>query len=204
MNRLTLLAAFAASVPFSTGCPAQTAEPTGVASPASSGEERPAIATEASPVALDKVEPAGPPVPPPGPKDPGDFDKKPFKGSGKVVTLPGGLKYEDMTVGTGAEAVTGKTAIMQYTGTLTDGTKFDSSRDRGTPFPVPLGAGQVIKGWDQGIPGMKVGGRRKLTIPGDLAYPGGTPDGAIPPGATIVFDVELMDVQEAQGNPNPF
>jgi len=148
---------------------------------------------------------AGPPVPPPGPKAPGDFDKKPFKGNGKVVTLPGGLKYEDMTIGTGATAETGKTAVMHYTGTLTNGTKFDSSRDRGETFPVPLGAGRVIKGWDQGIPGMKVGGRRKLTIPASLAYgDSGTPDGAIPPGATIVFDVELMDVKDAQENPSPF
>ena len=116
---------------------------------------------------------AGPPPPPPGPQGGGaGFDPKPFKGNGKVVKTKSGLQYEDMTIGKGAEAVPGKTCVMHYTGTLTDGTKFDSSRDRNEPFDFDLGAGRVIKGWDEGVAGMKVGGRRKLTIPSDLGYGG--------------------------------
>ena len=105
------------------------------------------------------------------------------------------LIIEDVVVGTGAEAVAGKTVTVHYTGTFTDGNKFDSSLDRGQPFSFVLGAGQVIKGWDDGVAGMKVGGKRKLTIPGDLAYgPQGRP-GAIPPNATLLFEVELLDVK---------
>jgi peptidylprolyl isomerase len=124
------------------------------------------------------------------------FDTRPFKGNGKPVTTASGLKYEDMTVGTGATAVKGKTAIVHYTGTLTDGTKFDSSRDRNEPFDFPLGAGRVIKGWDEGVAGMKIGGRRRLVIPASLGYGAqGTPGGPIPPNATLIFDVELIGVQ---------
>ena len=101
----------------------------------------------------------------------------------------------DEIIGTGAEAVVGKKITVNYSGTLTDGTKFDSSYDRGTPFSFNLGAGEVIKGWDQGFAGMKVGGKRKLTIPSDLAYgPNGIP-GAIPGGATLIFEVELLKVE---------
>ncbi len=105
------------------------------------------------------------------------------------------LKIKDIKVGTGAEAVSGKTVSVHYTGWLTNGTKFDSSVDRGQPFSFSLGAGQVIKGWDQGVAGMKVGGKRKLTIPPQMGYgERGTPGGPIPPNATLVFDVELLDV----------
>lgn len=138
---------------------------------------------------------SGPPLPPPGPKAPGDFDKKPFKGNGKVVKTASGLQYEDMTIGKGATAEPGKTCSMHYTGTLTDGTQFDSSRDRNEPFPFQLGAGQVIPGWDEGVAGMKVGGRRKLIIPYAQAYGEAGRPPTIPPKATLVFDVELMDVQ---------
>lgn len=101
----------------------------------------------------------------------------------------------DEVIGTGAEAVAGKKITVNYSGTLTDGTKFDSSYDRGVPFSFNLGAGEVIKGWDQGFAGMKVGGKRKLTIPSDLAYgPNGIP-GAIPGGATLIFEVELLKVE---------
>jgi FKBP-type peptidyl-prolyl cis-trans isomerase FkpA len=108
----------------------------------------------------------------------------------------GGLVVADVREGEGAVASKGKTVSVHYTGRLTDGTKFDSSYDRGQPIDFPLGAGVVIKGWDQGIEGMKVGGKRKLTIPPELAYGArGTPGGPIPPNATLVFDVELVAVK---------
>jgi len=114
---------------------------------------------------------------------------------GKEVTLADGLKYTDDTLGTGAEAITGKTAVVHYTGWLSDGKKFDSSKDSGRPFSFALGGGQVIKGWDEGVVGMKVGGKRTLIIPPDLGYgPRGYP-GAIPPNATLKFEVELIDVR---------
>jgi FKBP-type peptidyl-prolyl cis-trans isomerase len=105
------------------------------------------------------------------------------------------LEVIDLVVGQGAEATAGKTVSVHYTGTLTNGKKFDSSLDRGQPFKFPLGAGRVIKGWDQGVAGMKVGGKRKLTIPPELAY--GNQDvggGLIPPNSTLVFEVELRGV----------
>lgn len=105
------------------------------------------------------------------------------------------LKIEDMKVGTGAEAVAGKTVSVHYTGWLTDGKKFDSSLDRGQPFKFPLGAGRVIQGWDKGVVGMKVGGKRKLTIPPQLAYGERGAGGVIPPNATLVFEVELLGVE---------
>lgn len=105
------------------------------------------------------------------------------------------LIIEDLTAGEGQEAKEGDTVEMHYVGTFTDGTKFDSSRDRGQTFSFTIGAGQVIEGWDQGIPGMKVGGMRKLTIPSDLAY-GDYDYGPIPGGSTLIFEVELMGIEE--------
>jgi FKBP-type peptidyl-prolyl cis-trans isomerase FkpA len=106
------------------------------------------------------------------------------------------LQIEDIKVGTGAEAKAGQKVSVHYVGTLTDGNKFDSSRDRGKPFEFGLGAGQVIKGWDQGVAGMKIGGVRKLTIPPHLGYGArGTPGGPIPPNATLVFEVELLGLK---------
>ena len=105
------------------------------------------------------------------------------------------LIKEDTKVGTGDEAVVGKAVSVHYTGWLTDGTKFDSSKDRGTPFSFTLGSGQVIKGWDQGVAGMKVGGIRKLTIPPALGDGARGAGGVIPPNATLVFEVELLGVQ---------
>jgi FKBP-type peptidyl-prolyl cis-trans isomerase FkpA len=115
--------------------------------------------------------------------------------SGKETTMADGLKFTDDQVGTGAEALAGKTVSVHYTGWLTDGTKFDSSKDRGQPFSFPLGAGRVIKGWDEGVAGMKVGGKRTLVIPPDLGYGARGAPGAIPPNATLKFEVELLDVK---------
>lgn len=115
--------------------------------------------------------------------------------SAKPMTQVDKLIIQDEKVGTGVEAVAGKKVIVNYVGTLTDGTKFDSSYDRGTPFGFNLGAGEVIQGWDQGVAGMKVGGKRKLTIPSSLGYgPQGIP-GVIPGGATLIFEVELLGVE---------
>jgi FKBP-type peptidyl-prolyl cis-trans isomerase len=105
------------------------------------------------------------------------------------------LIIEDLTVGNGDEAVAGKTVVVHYTGWLTNGTKFDSSKDRNDPFNFPLGAGHVIRGWDQGVAGMKVGGKRKLTIPPELGYGSRGAGGVIPPNATLVFEVELLAVR---------
>ena len=115
--------------------------------------------------------------------------------SAALTKTASGLQYQDVVTGTGAEAAAGQTAIVHYTGWLTDGTKFDSSRDRGAPFSFPIGAGQVIPGWDEGVAGMKVGGRRKLVIPPDLGYGAEGSPPVIPPASTLVFDVELIDVQ---------
>ena len=115
--------------------------------------------------------------------------------SAALTKTSSGLQFQDVTVGTGAEAQGGQTAVVHYTGWLTDGTKFDSSRDRGQPFSFPIGAGQVIAGWDEGVAGMKVGGRRKLVIPANLGYGEMGAPPVIPPGATLVFDVELLDVK---------
>jgi FKBP-type peptidyl-prolyl cis-trans isomerase FkpA len=112
-----------------------------------------------------------------------------------MTKTPSGLRYQDLVAGEGAEASAGKSVSVHYTGWLPNGEKFDSSRDRDQPFGFTLGAGQVIAGWDEGVAGMKVGGRRKLVIPPALGYgtAGAPPD--IPPGATLVFDVELLNVR---------
>ena len=111
----------------------------------------------------------------------------------QFVTTSSGLQYRDLTVGTGATPTVGQRVTAHYTGWLVDGTKFDSSRDRGTPFEFTLGVGQVIAGWDEGIATMRVGGRRTLVIPANLAY-GSTPRPGIPANSTLVFDVELLAV----------
>lgn len=105
------------------------------------------------------------------------------------------LKIEDLKTGDGTEATAGKSVTVHYTGTLTNGTKFDSSLDRGEPFTFKLGAGEVIAGWDQGVQGMKVGGKRKLTIPPQLGYGDQSIGDKIPAGSTLVFEVELLEVK---------
>ena len=115
------------------------------------------------------------------------------------VTTASGLRYTDDVVGTGPQAKAGQNVQVHYTGWLDQGgkkgTKFDSSRDRGDPFSFPLGQGRVIKGWDEGVAGMKVGGKRTLTIPANLGYGAAGAGGVIPPNATLIFDVELLGVR---------
>ncbi len=111
-------------------------------------------------------------------------------------TTPDGLQITDEIIGTGDEAVVGKLVTVDYVGTLTNGVKFDSSVDRGMPFTFTLGAGDVIKGWDEGVQGMKVGGKRKLVVPPSLGY-GSVDYGPIPGNSTLVFEVELLDVKDA-------
>lgn len=115
--------------------------------------------------------------------------------SGQPMPAPSGLEYIDVVMGTGAAAHAGQQVSVHYTGWLTNGTKFDSSVDRGQPFQFALGRGQVIRGWDEGVAGMQVGGKRRLIIPPDLGYGARGAGGVIPPNATLIFDVELLDAR---------
>jgi FKBP-type peptidyl-prolyl cis-trans isomerase len=119
----------------------------------------------------------------------------PTKVTGEPTKTASGLEYWDIKVGTGAVAQSGQHVKVDYTGWLTTGKKFDSSVGTGKPFEFMLGASQVIKGWDEGVVGMKVGGKRQLRIPPDLAYGAAGYPGAIPPSATLIFDVQLVDVK---------
>jgi peptidylprolyl isomerase len=113
----------------------------------------------------------------------------------EAVTTPSGLKYVDIVIGSGPPPQPGQMVTVHYTGTLEDGTKFDSSKDRGQPFVFQIGVGRVIKGWDEGVMTMRVGGTRKLIIPAQLGYGARGAGGVIPPNATLLFDVELLDVK---------
>ena len=117
------------------------------------------------------------------------------KSPGKTITALDGLQYRDITVGAGTKAAPGMSVTVHYTGWLENGKKFDSSLDRGTPFNFKLGAGQVIKGWDEGVAGMRVGGKRQLHIPPQLGYGASGAGNAIPPNAKLIFDVELLAVK---------
>ena len=116
--------------------------------------------------------------------------------AGKTMTTASGLQIIDSVVGTGAAPKPGQICVMHYTGTLKDGKKFDSSKDRNEPFSFKLGAGMVIKGWDEGVAGMKVGGTRKLIIPPELGYGARGAGGVIPPNAELTFEVELLKVKQ--------
>lgn len=113
----------------------------------------------------------------------------------ETVTTDSGLQYVDLVAGSGDSPRTGQTAVVHYTGWLEDGTKFDSSVDRGEPFTFAVGLGSVIAGWDEGVATMQVGGKRRLTIPPDLAYGARGAGGVIPPNATIIFEVELLEIR---------
>ena len=115
--------------------------------------------------------------------------------SNETITTESGLQYKDLLVGEGEAARTGATAIVHYTGWLLDGTKFDSSLDRGVPFEFIIGRGQVIKGWDEGVASMNVGGKRELVIPAELGYGDRGAGNVIPPGATLKFEVELIGLR---------
>jgi FKBP-type peptidyl-prolyl cis-trans isomerase FkpA len=123
------------------------------------------------------------------------FAQGPTKVTGDGTKTPDGLQYWDIKTGTGDTAKAGETVTVHYTGWLTNGKKFDSSVDRNEPFKFQLGAGQVIKGWDEGVAGMKVGGKRQLRIPPELGYGARGAGGVIPPNATVIFDVELLGVK---------
>lgn len=112
-----------------------------------------------------------------------------------MVTLPSGLQYQDLRVGDGNIAETGLTVLVHYNGWLTNGRKFDSSVDRGQPYQFKLGAGRVIRGWDEGIPGMRIGGRRKLIVPASLGFGAQGSGSTIPPNATLVFEIDLLDLR---------
>ncbi|MBC8192476.1 MAG: FKBP-type peptidyl-prolyl cis-trans isomerase [Candidatus Marinimicrobia bacterium] len=114
----------------------------------------------------------------------------------EAITTSSGLKYIEEVIGTGNSPLSGQGVVVHYTGTLEDGTKFDSSVDRNKPFSFTIGVGRVIQGWDEGVLSMKVGGKRRLIIPSDLGYGAQGAGGVIPPNATLIFDVELLEIRE--------
>ena len=165
------------SMPTAAPAPTATALPVVIPSspPTSTPTTAPAPTATALPVVI--------------PSSPVGSDTIPF------ITTASGLKYRDLVLGTGEEASDGLTAVVHYTGWLLDGTKFDSSLDRGDPLSFPIGQGRVIQGWDEGVASMNVGGKRALTIPPDLAYGDRGEAGVIPPGATLIFEVELLELR---------
>jgi len=166
----------------------------GPKSPVAPGSDQIAFDTPVA-TASTKISPVSTPIATPSPKK----VASPLSISPSVtpqVTIMNGLKIEDLSVGTGPEVKSGDTISINYLGTLLDGKKFDSSYDRGQPFETQIGVGQVIKGWDLGVVGMKVGGKRRLTIPPELGYGSRGAGNVIPPDATLVFEVELMGINK--------
>jgi FKBP-type peptidyl-prolyl cis-trans isomerase len=158
--------------------------------------ETPATAP-ATPAASATAPAAAAPAPAPAPAEAAPAETaqaEPAAAQPETVTTPSGLQYQILQAGSGAEAQTGQTVTVNYTGWLTDGTKFDSSFDHGQPFQFPLGEHQVIAGWDEGVTGMRIGEKRKLIVPPDLGYGAGGV-GPIPGNATLVFEVELLDAK---------
>ena len=178
---LVLLAAIVALIVFA-GCNQKTVE----------APVEPAMPAGGSP-GLEGAEPVAE-APAEEPKEEATDEAKPQE-EGEMTTTESGLKYTDLKVGDGASPEKGKTVVVHYTGTLDDGTKFDSSLDRNEPFSFAIGMGEVIPGWDEGVMSMKVGGKRKLVIPPDLAYGESGAGGVIPPNATLTFEVELLEVK---------
>jgi peptidylprolyl isomerase len=164
-----------------------------VSSVVGNGKSTDAIAAPISQSSTVNSQPNSQPQTPPTDNTAQEISKK--MTTEKIITTPSGLQYVDRIVGTGASPKTGQTVTVHYTGTLENGTKFDSSRDRNQPFSFKIGVGQVIKGWDEGVLTMKVGGDRKLIVPPDLGYGARGAGGVIPPNATLIFDVELLGIK---------
>ncbi len=181
-QRVMASALFALALAILAGC----TQPTMEKKPA-----RPAASAAKTAAAADSTVPSPTSA---GPQATG-AEKQAAEKTGVERTEAGGLKITDLVLGTGAVAEPGMSVTVHYRGTLKDGTEFDSSRKHGEPFTFRLGAGQVIPGWDQGVKGMKVGGKRKLVVPPELAYGERGAGGVIPPNATLTFEVELLDVK---------
>lgn len=183
---MLLLAVAILAVIVLAGCPEKKADTAAEGQPMSD----PSLAPESSELAAETAAEEAREEPADKPADEAKTDAE-----GEMTTTESGLKYTDIKVGDGASPEKGKTVVVHYTGTLDDGTKFDSSLDRNEPFSFTIGMGEVIQGWDEGVMGMKVGGKRKLVIPPDLAYGERGAGGLIPPNATLTFEVELLDVK---------
>ena len=188
-KRFLTLPLAALAVLTTAGCDTQSPTPTETAEPTTAPMATEVMPTEA-PTKTGPPKPVAKPAAKPTAKKTAALPK--LKAIPKEATE---MIIEDTKIGDGALAEAGKRCIMHYTGTLTDGTKFDSSLDRGQPFPFTLGAGEVIKGWDEGVAGMKVGGKRRLIIPADKGYGANGSPPVIGPNATLVFTVELMGVE---------